>query len=440
LIGRLAYSCGALAAALSYQTFSTFIIFFYVDKMKLPVHLAGLAMLVYAAWNAVNDPFFGFLSDNTRTKWGRRRPYLLFGAIPLGLLFFCLWIPPLSGLDQPLGLFFYFLLLICLFDGAYSVCIINWSALFPEMFQGLKDRAAVNVNRQALGMLGLLIGVALPPVIYSNYGWGAMGAVMGVIISLSLLVALAGSRENKRYSADKPLHFFPALKATLQSRSFLSFAFANLFLQYALTLILATLPFFAKYILDADPQTVTGIIAAAFLTAIPALFIWKMVATRFGAKACFMSAILFLAAALWPLFLAQNYVQVLISSVVIGAGIAGFILVADLIIAEVIDEDEVRTGVRREGAFFGCNAFITRFAIGLEAVTMSAVFILSGYMPYVYTQPRSFQLGLRWLAAGFPSLALLLGFVIMLAYPLAGRRLEEMKIKLNELHLQKGVI
>ena len=138
---KFAYSFGAVATALSYQAFSTYIIFFYVDVVKLPPYLAAIAMMIYAVWNAINDPLAGYISDHTRSKWGRRIPYIAFGAIPFGLVYFLLWTPPFWDFTQVTLLFFYFLVFICLFDGFYTFTVLNWASLFPEMFSGLKERA-----------------------------------------------------------------------------------------------------------------------------------------------------------------------------------------------------------------------------------------------------------------------------------------------------------
>jgi GPH family glycoside/pentoside/hexuronide:cation symporter len=439
LIKKIAYSFGAVATALSYQAFSTYIIFFYVDVMKLPAYLAGIAMLIYAVWNAVNDPIAGFISDSTHTRFGRRIPYLAAGAIPFGIIFFLLWIPPFGALEQVPFLFLYFLGFICLFDGFYTVTILNWASLYPEMFQSLKERAQVNAYRQSFGMLGLLIGVALPPLIYTNLGWGWMGAIFGGLISLALLIALWGSHERMEYSRGRSLSLSAALKATLENRSFLTFVFANLFVQFTFTIILATIPFFAKYVLEATPQTTALILAVAFLTAIPMLYVWRNITVNHGAKKSFMASMLWLAISLIPLFFTKNIGMVLFTSALIGTGLAGFILVSDVIISDVIDEDEVNTGARREGMFFGMNAFITRFAIGLEALSMSSIFIITGYNPYIFSQPREFESGQRLLLAGFPIIAMVLAFVIMLLYPLAGKKLEELRTKMAEIHAKKGI-
>ncbi|MCU0641061.1 MAG: MFS transporter [Candidatus Margulisbacteria bacterium] len=440
MLKKLAYSAGAIATALSYQAFSTYILFFYVDTLKLPIYLAGVAMLVYGIWNAFNDPLLGFLSDRTRTRWGRRIPYLLGGAVPFGLAFCLLWVPPFEGIEQTGSLLAYFIVMICLFDGLYTMTVLNWAALFPEMYRSLGERAQVNALRQSFGLVGLLLGIALPPLLYSTYGWPSLGLVFGWIISLVVIVAAWGSRERQEYVKDRPLGFWTALKTTARNRSFGTFVTANLFSQYTFTLILATIPFFAKYVLRADPAGVTGILAAAFLVAIPMLFVWKAVAVRIGAKKTMITAMVCLAGALAPLLMISDYGLVVLTAGAIGAALAGFLLSADLLIADVIDEDEVKTGVRREGMYFGLNAFITRFAIGLEAFSMSTVFIASGYNPYVFTQYGEFNNGLRWLIAGLPIIALGLGCGMMLLYPLAGKRLEEMRGELAAVQARKGIV
>ncbi|HVN67074.1 MAG TPA: MFS transporter [Candidatus Sulfotelmatobacter sp.] len=439
MLKKLAYSFGGLAQALSFQIFSTYVIFFYVDVMKLSPYLAGIGIMIYGVWNAVNDPLFGFLSDRTRSRWGRRIPYIAAGAVPLGLVYWLLWVPPFRGLDQTTLLFVYFVVMICLFDGFYSLAIINWQALFPEMFSGVKERAQVNSYRQVFAMLGLLIGVLVPPLIYNSLGWGWMGAIFGLIVTLVLLIVLWGSHEPHGYDADRPLAFWPALKATLKNGSFLTFVAANLFIQYAFITILATMPFFAKYVLKVGPEWTAVILATAFLTMIPMFFVWRRLTVRFGEKQCLMAATVLLAVALAPLFYVSDLPLVLALAVLIGAALAGFLQIIDILIADIIDEDETNSGVRREGAFFGMNAFLCRFAIGLEALSMSSVFILTGYNPYIYTQPREFQFGLRCLLAGLPIAALALAVLIFLFYPLAGKRLEELRARMAEMHRQKGV-
>jgi GPH family glycoside/pentoside/hexuronide:cation symporter len=436
---KLAYSSGAVAVALSSQAFSTYIIFFYVDVMRLSAYLAAIAMIIYGIWNAINDPIAGYISDHTRSRWGRRIPYIALGAIPFGIIYFLLWVPPFSDVGQVYFLFAYFVFFICLFDGFYTVTSLNWLALFPEMFPSLAERSQVNAFRQTFVMLGLILGIAVPPLIYGSLGWGWMGAIFGVIISASFLISLLGSREKKIFSQEKQLSLLPSLKHTLKNRSFLPFVFSNLFVQYTFTIILAAMPFYAKYVLDVGPQQTTAILAAAFLTAIPMLYVWGKLIQKFGAKKCFMATMILLAAFLIPLFFVKSFWGAFTASALVGIGIAGFLLIVDILISDVIDEDETKTGTRREGIYFGINSFITRFAIGLEAFSLGMVFLFSNYNPYVYTQPIEFLSGLRFLIAGLPLIALVLAFASICFYPLSGKKLEEVEAKVAEIHAGKGL-
>jgi GPH family glycoside/pentoside/hexuronide:cation symporter len=202
---------------------------------------------------------------------------------------------------------------------------------------------------------------------------------------------------------------------------------------------MATFPFFAKYVLRESVQGTAALMAAAFLTALPMVYVWERLAIRMGAKRTYLTAIVILALALLPLFFVTSFGMALLLAFLVGFGLAGFILVADLLIADVIDEDEINTGTRREGMYLGASAFISRFAIVLEAVCMGFIFASSGYNPYVFSQPDEFLAGLRWLLAGFPLIGLLLAGIIISFYPLAGQKLRQEKKEVAELHIQKGV-
>lgn len=436
---KLAYSLSAFAAALAYQSFAIYLIFFYVDVMKLPPSLAAIGMMIFGVWNAINDPLFGFISDHTRTRWGRRIPYIAFGLLPFGLCYFLLWIPGFRELNQSFQLFLYFLAVICLFDGFYSMIAINLSALYPEMFNNLKERAEVNSMRQAFWMVGIGVGMIFPPLIYSRWGWWWLGVIFAPIITLCFLVALWGCRENLVYSQEPQPGFVDSIRATFKNYPFWLFATADLLTQYALTMVLASFPFYSKYVLQLKTEQTVSFMALAFLAAILSLQIWRRLLLRYGTRRCWWVALLLLMVALFPCLFAQDLNPILISVFLIGIGLGGVLLLEDILLSDIIDADEIITGKRREGAYFGINNFVNRMAILLEAVSFGGVFMLTGYNRFIFSQPREFIFGLRLLIAAFPIVALLLAFVLVFFYPLYGKKLEEMNIKLLEIHRQKGV-
>ena len=144
-----------------------------------------------------------------------------------------------------------------------------------------------------------------------------------------------------------------------------------------------------------------------------------------------LASILLLALSLTQLFFIKSLNnRIAWTAVLVGTAVAGYLLVADVLLADIIDEDEVKTGVRREGLYFGLNTFVTRFSIGLQAVSLSLVLLFFGYTPYIYTQPGTLAIGLRILIAGLPIGALLIAAVIMVFYPLSGKKLQAMQEKL----------
>ena len=151
-LGKIAYGIGNLGVALLYHWVGTFLIYFYVNEVRLDSSLVGLGfLLAYGVWNAVNDPIAGYISDRTCTRWGRRIPYVLFFT-PLMMLFFVLiWCPPVGGapLQSPYNtwIFLYFVVITGFFELFYTFVNVGWNSLFPEMFQELKERAEVSMYR-----------------------------------------------------------------------------------------------------------------------------------------------------------------------------------------------------------------------------------------------------------------------------------------------------
>jgi GPH family glycoside/pentoside/hexuronide:cation symporter len=220
----IAYSVGSLGTTLSMQCFNTFVPIFYIDRLKLSPALFGLAMTIYAIWNAINDPLAGQISDRTRTRWGRRIPYVAFLTVPMVLSFILVWTPPFSvARGQMTQLFLYFTFIICLLDGLWTFVVLNYTSLFPEMYPNEKQRASVSAWRQVFTVVGLLVGVALPPLLYGPLGWPLTALIFAVVTGVSLLVSLAGSHEAKEFSQEEPLRLRAALLATFKNKSFLLF-------------------------------------------------------------------------------------------------------------------------------------------------------------------------------------------------------------------------
>ncbi len=434
---RIAYSAGSLAAALAYQAFGTYVMFFYVDVMKLSTALYGIGFFLYGIWNAVNDPLFGQLSDRTRTRWGRRTPYIALGMIPLALVFYLVWAPPV-GAERMTALFAYFLGIVFLFDTLFTLVILNWTALYPEIAPTLEDRAEVAAWREAFSIVGLILGIALPPIIYGAWGWKAMGAMFGTLTALALVAAVWGGRERPEFSLDPPLGLGKALSCTFRNRSFLTAVLANTCIQFTFVVLTATVPFYVKYVLGGGELQTTVMLAAAFVTALPMVYVWAAAAVRRGARWALMASTVVFAATLVPFAFLRSTLAGTVTTALMGIGLAGLIVLVNILLADVTDEDELATGTRREGMYFGVNGFFIRLAISLQALVMAGMLRLGGYDAHLAVQPAGAVLTLRLLMTAVPIAALALAMWCLYLYPLHGKRLAEVKSAVAELHARKA--
>jgi GPH family glycoside/pentoside/hexuronide:cation symporter len=434
---KIAYSLGALGSAISYQAFSTYFYFFYVDVMKLSVTLASIGMIVYGIWNALNDPLAGYLSDRTRTKLGRRKPYILFGFIPMALSFIIIWTPPKGIIGEALLFFAYYTFVINLFDTMYTFVILNWTSLFPEMFSELNERAEVSAYRQMFGVIGLIFGIAAPPLIYSTLGWLWMGVFIAVVTAITMYISLFGVHEKEEFRLDKPLNIKDALIATFHNKSFMTYISGNLGIELTYLLLTASTPFYTKYVLKIGDFETSLFFLTAFLFAIPMLYVWRKITIKYGVKKAYMLCIGAFGITLLPAFFAFDFVSGIIVAALIGMGLSGSLLLPDVVISDVIDEDEVKTGVRREGMYFGINALFIRIVIVLQAIIIGGVLSLTGYVPDLIPQSSSVEFGIRALMSIIPLIVLLLSLIFVKEYPLDGEYLKQIKLELEKLHKRK---
>ncbi len=244
---HLSYAMGNFANTIAYQVFGNRIQFYYVDILGLNAATAGILWTIYGLWNAVNDPLMGQLSDRTRSKFGRRVPYVAFGAIPLGLSFFFLWTPP--GKSAWL-LAAYFLIVLFIFDTLYSLTFIAYNSLFPEVAPNVRDRVDLSTVREILGTIALLLSYILAPILAGSVGYVWMGAIMGALVGIGYLISMLGIKEAPIDDKEVQLGMRESLKIVLSSLPFRWFLGANIAKEYIWLALGAMLPFWRKYVLS----------------------------------------------------------------------------------------------------------------------------------------------------------------------------------------------
>ena len=410
---------------------SSFFFLYYVDHKKAdPVVFAAL-MSALAFYNAFDNPVIGYLSDRTRSRWGRRKPYLLFATAPTMLALALLFTAPGDGVGGQTRLLVWFVVCWLIWETTGTMMGSGYLSLLPEMFPTYAERTDVAVKMNIVQVVGLLIGLALPPVLAAALGWGVMAVIFALIGAVAVYSGVG--RLVERAPLTEPMALFPALRATFTNRSFLSVVVAQTMRFVATGTLAAGMGFYVKYSLGLDSGlTTTILLATAFVTA--GVFLWpwrRYVAHRLGARGTLLLAFAICGLAVLPLFVVHSFAGALATTVLFGIGLAGLILMGDVIMGDVIDEDELRTGRRREGSYYGLAGLITTLSGAIVSAVFGWVAHRYGYDPKLEVQSATVADGFRFFMTVPPLVASALAFVVMLAYPLHGERLARVRAGLG---------
>jgi len=430
---RMRYTFSSLGVTIPVEAVSGIIMFYIVDVKNLPLTWYSTFWIFFTFYNALNNPVLGFLSDRTDSRWGRRIPYILFTGVPYVLTFAMLFFIPYDGKNNPTALLIFFGIVIVIWEGLYTALATGYYALLPEMFPSYNERTDVAAKMNIFQTGGLIIGVALPPILSEWLGWSGMGILLSVIAVIAIYVGVPAMFEKKSSQEQTYVPFFSALKATLINRSFVTAAVAQAMRFFGTGVLQAGMMFYMIYCLKVDGGLATVIFGVAFLVAAAMLYPWRqIVAKRTDSRTTLILANLVMIVAVIALGLSTSLVTTIIAAILVGIGLSGLILIGDVIITEVIDEDEGKVGQQRAGMYFGMSSFI----ITLSGWLVSAVSVLIlprfGYNTLLEVQPASVDLGFRIFMTIPPIIGFLLAILALYFYPLHGERLKEVRKALNK--------
>jgi len=449
----IAYSFGQISLITAYQAFTFLIFTFYFAVVGIDVNFITVGFIIWSIWNAFNDPVMGYISDRTHTRWGRRRPYIILALVPLALVMFFLFFPPLSyGIPEIVFNFMYFVIIIIIFELCYTTYDINLTSMLPEVFITEEARIKANNIRQVFAIIGLIFAFILPSFFISDYSdpaalpqYQLFGITLTIIIIIVGIIFLKFTpREKLEFQEDyKNIPgFFKAFKTCLKNKSFRWAIPAFMGDFFVDTMLPMMAPLYGKYVLgigEGETFLLSLLLAATFISAaISITLIWKPILRKVGIRKMWMISSAVWMILLFPFMFIQDKWSGFIVFFLVGIGLAGSLYSKDLIVSDIIDEDEVNTGTRRDASYFGIYIFFLRLANIFVFFSISLIFTNVGWTIY---EPESVTseviMGLRILIFVFPAIALSVIIIAMYKYPLHGEHLANIKEKLKEIHEKK---
>jgi GPH family glycoside/pentoside/hexuronide:cation symporter len=422
---KFLYGIGDTGFSLTSTIVGVYFAIFLTDVVGLTPGIAAIAIFIGRTWDYINDPIIGHISDRTRTRWGRRRPFLLFSSLPFALVYTLMWWrPPLSG---NLALAIYYAMAYVLFDATATFAYMPYYALTPELTSDYDERTSLTTYRMFFSILGSLIAFTIPLMMVGSFAPQnasrvlVMGATFGFVSALPLILTFFGTRERQEYQQLKQPGLKESLQAAFKNRPFVFSAAIFLITWCSMDILQATLLYFLKYVMQREGQS-DMIMGAIFITAIFTLPFWERISRKWNKRWAYICGIAFWAAVqlvLITLNASSGFPLLLFLCVMAGIGVGAAHVLPWSIIPDAVEWDELRTGERHEGMFYSLVTLMQKVASSIAIPLVLLVLQVTGYQPNSVTQPAKALMGIRIVIGPIPAALLCAGILFAWFYPIS---------------------
>lgn len=455
---KLLYGSGDWGLASTGMLRSVFYAIYITDVVGLDARIGSFAALIGVIWDAVNDPLVGMISDRARTKRGRRLPFLLWFGIPFGLSFILLWWAPPWKSEILLAI--HITLAYILADTLSTLISIPYLSLTPELTPDYDERTSLTSFRTFFELTAALAVVICAPMIVDavmaagwtqQQGFVLMGAVFGLIAIPPYLIMPFIFKEHTVTEKPKPISLRDMLRTAWANKPFRYVAGIHTLNWSAVDMIGVTFPYFSLYWLAQGNPLATArflginlaiesaLLGTLMLTTIAFVPFWLWLSRRTNKRVAYIAGMLYWVAIQFVVFTVQpaEVERMIFLCFLLGIGLSSAYVLPDSIFPDVIEWDELHTGRRQEGIYYGARAFIRKMA---GAFTIFITLQLLGWAGYqapadgaaIYTQSDSVLLMIRLLTSPVGAVMLFGAVICAWYYPLSRGKYKEIQEQLEK--------
>ena len=452
-LNMTSYGFASMSREFIQIAFNTYVFFYYEAEIGLNVWLIGLGLIIFAVYNAINDPLIGYLTNRPfkfTKKWGRRFPLIMIGGIPMGFSYYLVFSPPtVDPQSGALILLVWLIITTCLFDTLHSIFYVNFSSLFPDKFRDVKERRTATGIIVGLGVLGLGLGAILPPL-FINFGDLQSYIVQGIIVMVfglaTMLIAIPGCREDQNTidqylltyeKKPKRESFIVEAKDAFKITSFIAFISLYVLYQAATVSMIASIPYVVRFVLGMPASAVTLIMAAMLIGTIVSIPLWIKLAQKSNDnRKVMLIAITLMGIFTAPLILLESYIFIIITMLLWGMTLGGWWSMLFPVMSDIVDESVVRYQKREEGTYNGILQFFGRLGSIIQVLSFAVVHTLTGFAEGAETQSSTAIWGIHVHLGLIPMICLLLAALIFWKwYKLNPDKVSQNQQKIKELGL-----
>lgn len=437
---KISYGIGDMGLALPGAMLGLLFAKFLTDTVGLAPSLVAAAIFIGRTWDWINDPIQGYITDRIRTPWGRRRPFLLFGAIPLGLSFLGLWwIPPI---ESQLWLTVYYAAVFFLYDTFVTVIFVPYVALTPEITNDYDDRTTITSFRMFFSLSGSLFGTAIPLLLLGGASIPpeksgqifSIGAGVAVAAVIPLLVTFLGTSERIEPPQEIPLNLREILQTMRINRPYLMAIVIYLTTISGFEILNVTMLYYLQYKLQM-PGSADVIIPVMFIAALATIPIWLWISRRYDKVRSLVFALLYLGAILIILATLNSNTPMFVLmglSALAGIGLAAGQTLPWSILPDTVEYGEYLSGNRNEGMYYSFMTLSRKIASSISLPIVLLLLDFSGYVPNLSIQSPQTVITITLLFAGLPVALFGIAILTALRFPLNRARFNRIKSKLSK--------
>lgn len=443
---KMKYGVGDFGMAVVTAMLQFSMLFYYTDVVGVKPGLAGTAMLVgKITWDLINDTLFGYLEDKTKSRWGKRRPYLIFGALPFALSFWGVF-----SIPKGLGDTAYFFLIVgsfILFDTFHTLTATAYSAMTAEITEDYNERTSLSTYRMVFSVIGYIAGAGVSGVLADVYskafgvtvaqGWSLVALTFGVLGGISMLIpGLFLKYEPAVESKPSELPPFKSILSTFKNKPFVMYVIITSIMSISFTMVTTMLNYYIAHRLDMEES---GLLIMLAMMGTLAIFLVPcgIIMNKIGKAKAYALGLTIASAALIVVFLLPGgpNPMIFLLAAIAGLGFSAQWVCPHSMIPDVIEYDELMTGERREGVYYGVHATSGKITGALASAACGWGLELGNYVDNLQpgeVQPDGAVLSIRIMFALIPAIFLLICVPLLLKYPITRESHAEVMRKLQE--------
>jgi GPH family glycoside/pentoside/hexuronide:cation symporter len=431
---KIFYGIGDLGNAVVNSAIQFFLMKFYTDGALILPSLAGNALLIGKIWDAINDPLFGWLTDKTKSRYGKRRVFMIFGAIPLAIAIALLWFVPTA---DKVWTFVWIAITFILFDTVWTLTNVPYYALTSELTDDYDERSSLTTYRMVMAVPAYLVGAALTPAIVGLFalqrtGYAFIGIAYGVLAAVALLISAAGFRERQGLAVSKPeASPFKSLLVALKNKPFVWLCVTYFVVNISFAFIKILMAYYIEYqlLMKAETTLVMGLMLVCVTISLP---FWQWVGRKMDKGPAYALGMLVGAAAVVLTFFLPHGATPLIYvvSVLAGFGFSAQWIFPWAMVADVADYDRVESRQQRSGMYYGVWGLATKLSEALALAAVGWILTGFGYVPNVEQTPQAL-LGIRLFFGLVPAACIFVALPLLFKYPITRKSHAAVRAKLE---------